>query len=578
MMEKRTFNLVVLGLVLFGMVAVQKGTLAQTPEQLPAGTRENYVTYKDMSITDEFNGSSLDTGKWGRRNTGNSTTEGFTNDASLLKMESQTQNGTQVKYVSVKGKVDNGTIKTTGIVSKASGYYGFYVTRFRYRGLNTAETASNRTIWHPSIWGGRLDNIAGVTRSTCPANFWVELDLMEWDNASNGWGSHTNARMTDSHGVRRNIIGDEKAKVKDDVDIIDDRWQTVGYEYSPNHLKLWKWSDGQWVLYSDRTVNFVNDDETVPESKYTIGTIGKKSRNPVFWLLGNIVANFVLDKINNGTNTKTMDDVAFDIDFFRYYRHTSAETLDWPWENELKNGGGTIQKDFSAINPVVDDVNLVQNHDFETGDLSSWTFGSGNAVTSTWEHEGTYAVKLTGGLTFKQVITVEPNTNYTLSAYGYVNSSSHLGKLGVKNYGGDPVTTNITSTSYQKYSVDFKTGNQTTAQIYVYIANAGDVVRVDDFVVLKNLDKEVVVSKSSIKMMDAQLYPNPMTNGLLTIKLPENAGATDIAIFGIDGKVVYQRLMVKNTVNVSTDQFEKGMYIVAFKNDQGYSTQKLMVR
>ena len=80
-------------------------------------------------------------------------------------------------------------------------------------------------------------------------------------------------------------------------------------------------------------MNFVEDDEVHPESKYTISTIGKKARKPAFWLLGNIVAGHILEKVEGGTNTHTMNDLSVDFDYFRYYRHKDAESLDWPWKD-----------------------------------------------------------------------------------------------------------------------------------------------------------------------------------------------------------------------------------------------------
>ncbi|WP_109830914.1 LamG domain-containing protein [Reichenbachiella versicolor] len=325
-------------------------TQAQTVSQLPSGTKENYVNYRDASISDEFNSKKLDNKKWARRNTGNETTTPYINDKSLVQMEKEGR----VQYVSIKAERKDDEYRTAGIVSAATGYYGFYVTRFRYRGVDTPEVKKKRTVWHPSIWGARLDNVEGKNRTSCPPDFWLELDFMEWKNGSNGWGSHTNARMLDSKGKRRNIIPakHEKAEMKDHADITDDRWQTIGLEYSPEHLKLWLWEDGQWKEYGDRVVNFVEDNNKVPESKYTQSSIGKKSRTPVFWILGNIVARYIYRQIQEGKNQRTSEDMSFDIDFFRYYRHIEAVDMDWAWENDQPTGSKQILKDESKLIPT----------------------------------------------------------------------------------------------------------------------------------------------------------------------------------------------------------------------------------
>lgn len=349
-------------------ICVWQLTYGQTSQQLPEGTHENYVTYRDASISDEFNGSKLDLKKWGRRNTGGYMVEDFHKDSSLVTMESRDlRNGNQVNYVSVKGIGEDGPIRTAGIVSRASGYYGFYVVRFRYRGFNTVDVTEYGNIWHPAVWAARTDHIDGVSRTTCGSDFWLEIDFMEW--VGKYWGSDAPARITDSKGVKRKVVtkepGLEKGIMREKVAILDSVWQTIGLEYSPEHLKLWEWKEGQWRHIGDRVVEFVEDDLVIPESRYTISTIGRKARTPAFWILGNVVSRYLYDDIENGTTNRAMNDVAIDFDFFRYFRHVDTEEMDWPWENELSNGGGAIQKDSSAVEPVDTDITSVEHFDHD---------------------------------------------------------------------------------------------------------------------------------------------------------------------------------------------------------------------
>lgn len=166
---------------------------------------------------------------------------------------------------------------------------------------------------------------------------------MEWETHKHGWSSDAPARLVDSTGVKRKVItkgpGLEKAIMKDVVAIHDDRWQTIGLEYSPDYLKLWQKKEGRWTDYSDRLVTFVDDDPDKPESKYTITTIGRKAAQPAFWVLGNVVSPYLWPRIEDGTIKHTMHDMSFDIDYFRYYRHRSVQDADWMWEKELPSGG-----------------------------------------------------------------------------------------------------------------------------------------------------------------------------------------------------------------------------------------------
>ncbi|MDV7185896.1 hypothetical protein R3X25_01280 [Lutibacter sp. TH_r2] len=332
-------------------------SIAQTPQQLPENGNE-YEVYRDNSISDEFNSAKLDAKKWGRRNTGGASIEDYVNDKSLVLMEKETVNNLTTKYVSIKATKEKGAPKTAGLVNKASGFYGFYTVRFRFRGFDTDDVKEKGSVWHPAVWCALQNNTDVVKRTaTKDKDFWTEIDFMEWENGANGWSSDAPARLKDSKGVKRKVItkgkGAEKAiMTKGPFQTYDPVWQTIGLEYTPEYLKLWKWTNGEWVHMGNRVVRFVEEDETNPESKYTISTIGKNARKPAFWILGNIVARHVLAKVENGTNTHTINDMALDFDFFRYYRHKSTVNIDWMWENGVKNGGGKINKDFSEIQTI----------------------------------------------------------------------------------------------------------------------------------------------------------------------------------------------------------------------------------
>jgi chitinase len=108
--------------------------------------------------------------------------------------------------------------------------------------------------------------------------------------------------------------------------------------------------------------------------------------------------------------------------------------------------------------------NLVTNPGFETGGLSGWTCDPGDTVVSNPVHSGSHALQLapTNSTTGQcsQTIVVQPNHNYTLSAYvqgDYVF-------LGVS--GGNSAWTD--STSYTQLSTTFNSGNSTSVTIYIH--------------------------------------------------------------------------------------------------------------
>lgn len=341
-------------MVLVFVLSLSQVSYAQTPQNLPEKGNQ-YVTYRDNSISDEFNSEKLNTEKWGRRNTGGASIEDYVADKSLVVMEKETKNGSTTKYVSIKATKENGAPKTAGLVGKASAFYGFYTVCFRFRGFDTSDVIEKGSVWHPAVWCAINNNTDGVKRSSIKEkDFWTEIDFMEWENGANGWSSDAPARLKDSKGVKRKVItkgkGAEKAiMTKGPFQTYEPVWQTIGLEYTPEYLKLWQWKNGKWVHMGNSVVRFVEEDKANPESKYTISTIGKNARKPAFWLLGNIVARYVLAKVKDGSNTHTINDLSVDFDFFRYYRHKSTEGIDWMWENGIKNGGGKVLKDASKI-------------------------------------------------------------------------------------------------------------------------------------------------------------------------------------------------------------------------------------
>ena len=340
--------------ILVAFLSIWQVSNAQTPQQLPENGNQ-YETYRDNSISDEFNSEKLNTNKWGRRNTGGASIENYVADKSLVVMEKETNKGVTTKFVSIKGTTEKGSPKTAGLVSNASAFYGFYTVKFRFRGFDTEDVKEKSSVWHPSVWSA-IGNYTGGKKKSSVKNsaFWTEIDFMEWENKANGWSSDAPSRIRDSKGKKRKVVtqgkGAEKAiMTKGPFQTYDPVWQTIGLEYTPEYIKLWEWKNGEWVHMGKRVVKFVEESEANPERKYTISTIGKKARQPMFWYLGNIVAKHVLAKVEKGTNTYTMNDLSVDFDFFRYYRHKSTRDIDWNWENGVKQGGGKIKKDFSPI-------------------------------------------------------------------------------------------------------------------------------------------------------------------------------------------------------------------------------------
>ncbi|MFE9429131.1 carbohydrate binding domain-containing protein [Kitasatospora sp. NPDC006697] len=117
-------------------------------------------------------------------------------------------------------------------------------------------------------------------------------------------------------------------------------------------------------------------------------------------------------------------------------------------------------------------TNPVRNAGFESGALSPWTSYGGVTVDSANAHSGNYAVRVgPSAAGAEQIVTVKPNTTYTLAGWGKVSATGNQLSLGAKLYDslGSSVHASFTTTSYAAGSATFTTGpTATTATVYCY--------------------------------------------------------------------------------------------------------------
>lgn len=80
----------------------------------------------------------------------------------------------------------------------------------------------------------------------------------------------------------------------------------------------------------------------------------------------------------------------------------------------------------------------------------------------------------------------------------------------------------------------------------------------------------------NVKEIGLSLFPNPFSSSSLSIKLPEDA--TQLSIFDITGKAVYQTQVTMNEYLINQSVFQsKGIYIVNVITAKGSKNQKLIV-
>ncbi|MGV3616766.1 MAG: PA14 domain-containing protein [Fimbriimonas sp.] len=111
--------------------------------------------------------------------------------------------------------------------------------------------------------------------------------------------------------------------------------------------------------------------------------------------------------------------------------------------------------------------NLIVNPGFEGSVAGNWMGGGTYGTTTTNPRTGTYAGSVGGGWSsqFQTVSGLTPNTQYTLTAYCRANSTPGTNVNMYVTINGVTTRVNITSTSWQQYTITFNTGSATSIQV-----------------------------------------------------------------------------------------------------------------
>ena len=74
------------------------------------------------------------------------------------------------------------------------------------------------------------------------------------------------------------------------------------------------------------------------------------------------------------------------------------------------------------------------------------------------------------------------------------------------------------------------------------------------------------------------IYPNPVTNGVVTIELKSNDNEANINLYDLQGRFVLESklLATQNTLDLSL--ISGGMYIVKVSTTSGTLTQRILIK
>ncbi|MEH0152649.1 T9SS type A sorting domain-containing protein [Limibacter armeniacum] len=274
---------------------------AQRVPDLPAEISGKYYSYINTNRSDDFEGASLNSSKWLRREATNQTNKRITEDPSFIVLS----NGTLI----CKGK-DN---TAGGIVSKNSMKYGFYMVRWKLSGFSPTRKSS----YHPSIWSANCNGYNGPERTCLSGSNWTEIDLIEVTNYGGGARTQADAPCringTKINDPAANGSLGEKAIMKSFYDFdIDTDWHIYGLEYNWNYMQVWRYVNGEWLKLGRQVV--FNSSSTG-----SISSIPKVCRSDMFWYIGNLWTG--------GGDSNEPDVTKLVVDYFRLYQVKSGATF-----------------------------------------------------------------------------------------------------------------------------------------------------------------------------------------------------------------------------------------------------------
>lgn len=192
---------------------------------------------------------------------------------------------------------------------------------------------------------------------------------------------------------------------------------------------------------------------------------------------------------------------------------------------------------------------------------------SGTGFVRNFSSTGQYVqFSITGATAGAQDVTLRYTTGAAGSLHLYVNGTM-IRKATIPTTGG------WSNWRDHVENVTLNVGNNTIK----FQRDAGDSgMYYIDYLSIRNIDSStglVGIEKSDNEIL---LFPNPLSSGSLSIKLPE--GANQLSIYDVTGKMIFQEKVTKNEYLIDQNLFMYGgIYIVNVKTKNFSSNKKLIV-
>jgi len=181
-----------------------------------------------------------------------------------------------------------------------------------------------------------------------------------------------------------------------------------------------------------------------------------------------------------------------------------------------------------------------------------------------WEVDSYVEFSITGATAGAQDVTMRYTSGVASSCHLYVNNVM-IKQVTI------PTTNGWGNWSDNAVNISLNAGNNT-----IKFQKDADDIGYYYFDYLK-LSKVITnVASTNVKESDISLSQNPFSKGTLTITLPESA--TQLSIFDITGKAVYQKQVIKNEYLIDQFVFKSaGVYVVNVMTTTSSMNKKLIV-
>lgn len=192
---------------------------------------------------------------------------------------------------------------------------------------------------------------------------------------------------------------------------------------------------------------------------------------------------------------------------------------------------------------------------------------SGTGYLRNFNDVGSYVeFSITGAAAGSQDVILHYTTGQAGSLNMYVNGIK-IRSVAIPTTGG--------WSNWQDYTINvtLNAGNNTIKFLHE-ADNTGNFFYYIDYLIAAGINTDF--NSSRVNENDISIFPNPLSTGSLSIKLPESA--TKLSIFDVTGKAVYQTQVTKNEYLIDQSVFmSEGIYLVNVMTAQGSKNQKLIV-